>query len=81
MQMNELCSVVDNKSQFDFHRLSIRKKKRFSQWVKKETEENIDLIRQACVIQSRRLEKSSNILSPQDLEQLRKALYTGGISK
>ena len=30
---------LDNKSQFDFYRLGIRKKKRFSPWLKKEAEE------------------------------------------
>lgn len=80
---NEMNCVpwLDNKSQFDFHRLSIRKKKRFSQWVKKETEENIDLIRQAYGYSEQKAMEVLNILSPQDLEQLRKALYTGGISK
>ena len=74
-------SWLDNKSQFDFHRLAIRKKKRFSPWVKKETEENIDLLKQAYGYSEQKAREVLNILSPQDLDQIRKALYTGGISK
>ena len=42
---NEMNCVpwLDNKIQFDFHRLGIRKKKRFSPWLKKETETDISI--------------------------------------
>jgi len=70
---------LDNKSQFDFHRIAIRKKKRFSPWLKKETEENIGLIQAAYGYSETKAREVLNILSPQDLEKIKKSLDTGGI--
>ena len=72
---------LDNKSQFDFHRLAIRKKRRFSNWVKKEVEDDIDLIKQAYGYSDRKAREVLNILGPQDLDQIRRSLYKGGTDK
>jgi len=69
---------LDKKSQFDFHRLGIRKKKRFSPWLKKETEENISLIQAVYGYTESKAREVLNILQPQDLETLKKSLDTGG---
>jgi hypothetical protein len=69
---------LDNKSQFDFHRIAIRKKKRFSPWLKKETEENIAMIRSAYGYTEAKAREVLNILSPEDLEQIKRFLDTGG---
>ena len=69
---------LDNKSQFDFHRLGIRKKKRFSPWLKKETEENIARIQLVYGYTESKAREVLNILRPQDLETLKKSLDTGG---
>ena len=69
---------LDNKSQFDFHRLGIRKKKRFSPWLKKEAEENIALIQAVYGYTESKAREVLNILRPQDLETLKKFLDTGG---
>ena len=80
---NEMNCVpwLDNKSQFDFHRLSIRKKRRFSNWVKKETEEDIELIKQAYGYSERKAIEVLNIIGPQQMDQIRKSLYKGGTDK
>jgi hypothetical protein len=70
---------LDNKSQFDFHRLAIRKKKRFSPWLKKETENDISIIRQVYGYTESKAREVLNILRPQDLESIKKSLDTGGI--
>jgi hypothetical protein len=77
---NEMNCVpwLDNKSQFDFHRLAIRKKKRFSPWLKKETEDNILLIRQVYGYTESKAREVLNILSEENLEQIKKSLDTGG---
>ena len=72
---------LENKSQFDFHRLAIRKKRRFSNWVKKEVEDDIDLIKQAYGYSDRKAREVLNILGPQDLDQIRRSLYKGGTDK
>ena len=69
---------LDSKSQFDFHRLAIRKKKRFSPWLKKETEDNLKLIQDVYGYSEQKAREVLNILSDQDLEQIKKSLDTGG---
>lgn len=69
---------LDNKSQFDFHRLGIRKKKRFSPWLKKEVEDDIDLIRTVYGYTESKAREVLNILGPKDLEAIKKSLDTGG---
>ncbi len=78
---NEMnCSPwLDNKSQFDFYRLAVRKKKRFSPWLRKDTEENVSLIKQAYGYTESKAREVLNILSTEDLQQIRKALDTGGV--
>lgn len=69
---------LDNKSQFDFHRLGIRKKKRFSPWLKKEVEDDINLIRTVYGYTESKAREVLNILGPKDLETIKKSLDTGG---
>jgi hypothetical protein len=78
---NEMnCSPwLDNKSQFDFYRLAVRKKKRFSPWLRKDTEENVTLIKQAYGYTESKAREVLNILSTEDLQEIRKALDTGGV--
>jgi len=77
---NEMNCVpwLDNKSQFDFYRLGIRKKKRFSPWIKKETEQNISLIQAVYGYTESKAREVLNILGPDDLDKLKKSLDTGG---
>jgi hypothetical protein len=72
---------LDKKSQFDFYRMGVRKKKRFSPWLRKETEENITLIQTAYGYSEQKAREVLNILSPQDLDYIRKSLETGGLKK
>jgi len=78
---NEMnCSPwLDNKSQFDFYRLAVRKKKRFSPWLRKDTEENVTLIKQAYGYTESKAREVLNILSTEDLQEIRKAIDTGGV--
>lgn len=69
---------MDRKMQFDYYRTAVRKKKRFSPWLKKETEENIDLIKQAFGYTDIKAQQVLNILDPNDLEKLKQSLYLGG---
>jgi hypothetical protein len=77
---NEMNCVpwLDNKSQFDFYRFGIRKKKRFSPWLKKEIENNISLIQTVYGYTESKAREVLNILGPEDLDKLKKSLDTGG---
>ena len=70
--------TLDKKMQFDFYRLSIRKNKRFSPWVKKEADNNVDLLKQAYGYTEQKAREVLNILRPEDLQTIRKSLDTGG---
>jgi hypothetical protein len=69
---------LDKKMQFDFYRLSIRKKKRFSPWIKKESENDIDIIKKVYNYNDSKAKEIINILSPTDLDLLKKSLFKGG---
>jgi hypothetical protein len=70
--------TLDKKMQFDFYRLSIRKNKRFSPWVKKEADSNVDLIKQAYGYTEQKAREVLNILRPEDIEAIKKSMDTGG---
>lgn len=78
---NEMNCVpwLDSKAQFDFYRLGIRKKKRFSPWIKKDTEDNIDLVKQIYGYSDQKAHEVLNILSKEDIQKLKKFLEKGGI--
>ena len=69
---------LDAKSQFDFYRIGVRKKKRFSSWLKKETEDNIELIKQVYGYTDQKAREVLNIFEPKDFELLKKSLDKGG---
>lgn len=68
----------DSKMQFDFHRTSIRKKKRFSSWHKKEDDENIAIIRRVYNYNEAKAREVLNIIGPENLDKLKKSLDKGG---
>jgi len=70
--------TLDKKMQFDFYRLSIRKNKRFSPWVKKEADSNVDLIKQAYGYTEQKAREVLNILRPEDIKAIKKLMDTGG---
>jgi hypothetical protein len=72
---------LDKKSQFDFHRLAIRKKKRYSEWVKKETEDKIELIKEGFGYSEAKAREVLNIIGPRELDQIKRSLYKGGTDK
>jgi hypothetical protein len=72
---------LDKKMQFDFMRFGIRKKKRRSTWLKKETEENIEIIKQSYGYNNSKAQEVLNILGPREIELLKQSLYKGGTNK
>ena len=72
------CPWLDKKQQIDFYRFSVRKKKRYSEWVKKEVEDNIDVIKQAFNYTDSKAVEVLNIIDSNSLDKLKKHLETGG---
>ena len=76
-EMNQY-SMIDNKLQFDYLLNSIRPRKRFSPWAKKEINSDIDLIKEYYGYSNRKAEEAMSILSSSQLEYIRTKLYKGG---
>lgn len=71
---------MDKKMQFDYHRFAIRKKKRFSPWIKKETDDDVELIKLAFGYTDTKAQEVLNILGPGDLDKIRLSLEKGGLN-
>jgi len=80
MYANEMnrYALTDNKLQFDYLLNSIRPRKRFSPWAKKEINSDIDLIKEYYGYSNRKAEEAMSILSSAQLEYIRSKLYKGG---
>ena len=76
-QMNQYCSL-DKNMQFDYLRLSIRKRKRFSKWLKRESVEDLDLIKEYFSYSDVKAREALNILTPEDIDKIRQNSYRGG---
>lgn len=69
---------MDKKMQFDFYRLSVRKRKRFASWIKKEKENDIEIIKKAYNYTNAKAIEVLNILGPGDIEKIKFSLDEGG---
>jgi hypothetical protein len=59
-------------------RISIRKKKRYVEWFKKDIQENIELVKQAFGYNDAKANEVLNILGPGELDKLKQSLHKGG---
>ena len=72
-------SDIPKKWQFDFFRLSIPKKKRFSKWHKKDSVEDVvKLISKHYKYSEKRAYDVLTLLTPDQIEDIRKQYETGG---
>lgn len=69
---------LDNKLQFHYLLNSVRPKKRFSKWVKKQEDNDLDAVIQYYGYNREKAEQALSLLSPEQLEQIRQRLNKGG---
>ena len=69
------------KMQFDYLQKSIRKNKRYSKWLKQESVENLDTIKQFYGYSDTKAKEVMDILSDDDIQFMRDKLNTGGVGK
>ena len=79
-EMNQKISI-DHKLQYDFLLNIIRPRKRFSKWLKKSKDNNIDLIKNFYGYSYTKAKDVVDILSEDQLEQISSKLDTGGLRK
>ena len=75
--MNENCHI-DKKMQYDYYLFSIRKRKRFSKWLKKEESEKIDTIKEYFGYSNQKAKEIEDIISDSDLKNMRESMFKGG---
>jgi hypothetical protein len=69
---------LDNKLQFHYLINSIRPKKRFSKWAKRQDSEDFEAVKQYFKYNNTKTEQALQLLSPDQIKTIKKKLNTGG---
>tara|TARA_Y100001937_G_C7063008_1_gene304657 strand:+ start:370 stop:756 length:387 start_codon:yes stop_codon:yes gene_type:complete len=72
---------LDGRLQFDFLINIIRKKNRFSKWMKPQEIENLELIKEYYGYSNEKAKSVLTLLSNADIEELKHRIYKGGRTK
>ena len=72
---------VDSRLQFDFLINIIRKRKRFSKWLKPQIENDVEVVKEYYGYSNEKARQALTLLNDAQLEELRKKVYKGGKSK
>tara|TARA_R100000084_G_C4601698_1_gene123566 strand:- start:80 stop:481 length:402 start_codon:yes stop_codon:yes gene_type:complete len=76
-EMN-VCSHLDKKLQYDFFINTVRPRKRFSPWGKKQKVDNLELVKQYYGYSNEKAKQALRILTPTQIDFIRSKLNTGG---
>jgi hypothetical protein len=72
---------LSSKMQFDYLRLSLRKRKRFSRWLKRDDSDKLELIKKHFNYSNQRAREALSLLSDQEIQNIEDLQYTGGVKK
>ena len=72
---------IDNRLQYDFLRLAIRPRKRFSKWMKKTVPAKIDVIKEYYGYSDVKAESVADLISDDDIKEMKNYLSKGGKKK
>lgn len=75
-QVNEINRMphLDSGLQFDYLRHSVRKRKRYSKWLKNEKIQELDLVKEFFDYSNQKAKEALSILSKKDIEEIRELL-------
>ena len=76
-EMNKFSSL-DKKLQYDFFINIIRKKKRFSPWIKQEKIKDLEIVKSYYGYSNEKAKQALNILTKKQLDFIKSKLETGG---
>ena len=79
-EMNRL-PFLDKRLQYEYYMNSIRPRKRFSKWLKRETNDDIGIIKEYFGMSEKKAREALSVLSPQDIKSMKKELDIGGSRK
>ena len=69
---------LDHRVQFDFFINIIRKKKRWSKWIKASDIDNLGLIKEYYGYSNEKAKSALSLMSNEQIEQLKQRIYKGG---
>jgi len=69
---------LDHRVQFDFFINIIRKKKRWSKWIKSSDIDNLELIKEYYGYSNEKAKSALSLMSNEQIEQLKQRIYKGG---
>lgn len=78
--MNKL-NNLSNKCQFDYLRTSLRKRKRFSKWLKNEINDDFLVVQEYYNYSKVKTREIFDILTKDQIEDIRRILDIGGVKK
>ena len=70
--------TIDNRLQFDFLINIVRKKKRFSKWIKPETVSDVEVVKEYYGYSNEKAKQALSLLTSDQINQLKKKVYKGG---
>ena len=70
---------IDEKMQYDYLKHSVRKRKRFSKWVKSEKIDSIDLIKDYFGYSNSKAQESLRVLTDEQISSIRQEMDIGGV--
>ena len=76
-EMNR-ASHIDHRMQYDFLRIAIRKRKRFSRWMKKTSHARIEVIKEYYGYSDAKAEAISDMIGDDDIKEMQAYLSKGG---
>jgi len=79
-EMNRL-NFLDKKVQYNYYLGSIRSRKRFSKWLKKEENSDIDIIKSYFGYSDKKAREALRILSVEQIKNIKKEMDIGGSRK
>ena len=76
-EMN-LNSHLDNRLQFDFLINIVRRRKRFSKWMKPETASDVEVVKEYYGYSNEKARQALTLLTPEQIIDIKKKVYKGG---
>jgi hypothetical protein len=69
---------LDNRLQFDFLINIIRKRKRFSKWMKPETVSDVEVVKEYYGYSNEKARQALTLLTPEQITMIKKKVFKGG---
>ena len=69
---------ADNRLQFDFYINIVRKKKRFSKWLKPQTASDVEVVKEYYGYSNEKARQALSLLTPEQINALEKKVTKGG---